>query len=136
MSRFPAAVRGWLTGLASETAGVNFRSGSGAQACARLLPRVSAVAWRGLQAAAPSHLAQENEHAEQEHNLPLYDGNALDAARFYAEVFPDSAVGAVTRAPGDFPDGKQGEPGRSSRAPSRLRSPTPIARRPSVRSKR
>jgi predicted 3-demethylubiquinone-9 3-methyltransferase (glyoxalase superfamily) len=38
-----------------------------------------------------------------------YDGTALDAARFYAEVFPDSAVGTVTRAPGDFPDGKQGD---------------------------
>ncbi len=38
-----------------------------------------------------------------------YDGTALDAARFYAETFPDSAVGAVMRAPGDYPDGKQGE---------------------------
>lgn len=28
-----------------------------------------------------------------------YDGDALDAARFYAETFPDSAVGAVLRAP-------------------------------------
>ena len=32
-----------------------------------------------------------------------YDGNALDAATFYAKTFPDSAVGAVHRAPGDFP---------------------------------
>jgi 2-polyprenyl-6-hydroxyphenyl methylase/3-demethylubiquinone-9 3-methyltransferase len=38
-----------------------------------------------------------------------YDGTALDAARFYAEIFPDSAVGAVLRAPGDYSDGKQGE---------------------------
>ncbi len=38
-----------------------------------------------------------------------YDGAALDAARFYAETFPDSAVGAVMRAPGDYPDGKQGD---------------------------
>jgi predicted 3-demethylubiquinone-9 3-methyltransferase (glyoxalase superfamily) len=38
-----------------------------------------------------------------------YDGTALDAARFYAETFPDSAVGAVMRAPGDFPNGKQGD---------------------------
>jgi len=37
-----------------------------------------------------------------------YEGGALDAARFYAETFPDSAVGAVHRAPGDYPDGKQG----------------------------
>jgi predicted 3-demethylubiquinone-9 3-methyltransferase (glyoxalase superfamily) len=38
-----------------------------------------------------------------------YDKDAEDAARFYAQTFPDSAVGAVTRAPGDFPDGKQGD---------------------------
>ncbi|MDO1528557.1 VOC family protein [Fulvimonas sp. R45] len=37
-----------------------------------------------------------------------YDGNALDAATFYAKTFPDSAVGAVHRAPGDYPAGKQG----------------------------
>ena len=38
-----------------------------------------------------------------------YDGAAVDAANFYAKTFPDSAVGAVMRAPGDFPDGKQGD---------------------------
>jgi 2-polyprenyl-6-hydroxyphenyl methylase/3-demethylubiquinone-9 3-methyltransferase len=38
-----------------------------------------------------------------------YDGGAVDAANFYAETFPDSAVGAVHRAPGDYPDGKQGD---------------------------
>ena len=38
-----------------------------------------------------------------------YDGSALDAARFYAETFPDSSVGAVNRAPGDYPAGKQGD---------------------------
>jgi predicted 3-demethylubiquinone-9 3-methyltransferase (glyoxalase superfamily) len=32
-----------------------------------------------------------------------YDGDAEEAARFYAETFPDSSVGAVHRAPGDFP---------------------------------
>jgi predicted 3-demethylubiquinone-9 3-methyltransferase (glyoxalase superfamily) len=37
-----------------------------------------------------------------------YDGAALDAATFYAKTFPDSAVGAVHYAPGDYPDGKQG----------------------------
>ena len=37
-----------------------------------------------------------------------YEGGALDAATFYAETFPDSKVGAVMRAPGDYPDGKQG----------------------------
>src|SRR3546814_6389791 len=38
-----------------------------------------------------------------------YDRDAEEAARFYAETFPDSAVGAVIRAPGDYPDGKQGD---------------------------
>ena len=38
-----------------------------------------------------------------------YDGGAEDAARFYAETFPDSLVGAVHRAPGDYPSGKEGD---------------------------
>jgi 2-polyprenyl-6-hydroxyphenyl methylase/3-demethylubiquinone-9 3-methyltransferase len=38
-----------------------------------------------------------------------YDGGAEDAARFYAETFPDSSVVAVHRAPGDYPSGKQGD---------------------------
>ena len=38
-----------------------------------------------------------------------YNGDAEDAAQFYARTFPDSAVGAVHRAPGDFPSGKQGD---------------------------
>ena len=38
-----------------------------------------------------------------------YDGGAEDAARFYARTFPDSSVGAVRRAPGDFPSGHEGD---------------------------
>jgi predicted 3-demethylubiquinone-9 3-methyltransferase (glyoxalase superfamily) len=38
-----------------------------------------------------------------------YDGGAEEAARFYAETFPDSSVGAVHHAPGDFPSGKKGD---------------------------
>src|SRR5258707_3142567 len=38
-----------------------------------------------------------------------YDGDAEDAARFYARTFPDSSVGAVHLAPGDFPSGKKGD---------------------------
>lgn len=37
-----------------------------------------------------------------------YDNDALGAAKFYAETFPDSSVGAIMYAPGDYPDGKQG----------------------------
>ncbi|KGM42132.1 3-demethylubiquinone-9 3-methyltransferase [Aquabacterium sp. NJ1] len=38
-----------------------------------------------------------------------FDGTAEEAARFYAETFPDSAVGAIFRAPADYPSGKQGD---------------------------
>ncbi|MHC8314650.1 VOC family protein [Pseudomonas sp. LB3P31] len=38
-----------------------------------------------------------------------YNGDALDAATFYAQTFPDSAVVAVHHAPGDYPSGKQGD---------------------------
>ncbi|MDQ1118705.1 MULTISPECIES: VOC family protein [Pseudoxanthomonas] len=38
-----------------------------------------------------------------------YDGTALEAAQFYAQTFPDSQVGAVRRAPSDFPSGKAGD---------------------------
>jgi hypothetical protein len=38
-----------------------------------------------------------------------YDKDAEAAARFYVETFPDSAVGAVQRAPSDYPSGKQGD---------------------------
>lgn len=37
-----------------------------------------------------------------------YNGDAEEAARFYAKTFPDSTVGAIHRAPGDYPDGRQG----------------------------
>ena len=38
-----------------------------------------------------------------------YDNDALGAATFYADTFPDSSVDAVHRAPSDFPGGKQGD---------------------------
>src|SRR5207244_11224338 len=38
-----------------------------------------------------------------------YDGDAEEAARFYAETFPDSSVDAVHKAPGDFPGGEKGQ---------------------------
>ena len=37
-----------------------------------------------------------------------YNHDAEEAARFYAKTFPDSEVGAVILAPGDYPDGKTG----------------------------
>lgn len=38
-----------------------------------------------------------------------FDGDALEAATFYAATFPDSTVGTVHHAPGDYPSGKQGD---------------------------
>ncbi len=38
-----------------------------------------------------------------------YVSDAEEAARFYADTFPDSAVGTVHRAPSDFPGGKAGQ---------------------------
>ena len=38
-----------------------------------------------------------------------YDHDAEEAARFYSRTFPDSTVGAVHRAPSDYPSGKAGD---------------------------
>ena len=38
-----------------------------------------------------------------------FDGDAEEAARFYADTFPDSSVGHVFHAPADFPGGKEGD---------------------------
>jgi 2-polyprenyl-6-hydroxyphenyl methylase/3-demethylubiquinone-9 3-methyltransferase len=38
-----------------------------------------------------------------------YNKDAEEAARFYAETFPDSSVGAIFRAPSDYPSGKEGD---------------------------
>jgi 2-polyprenyl-6-hydroxyphenyl methylase/3-demethylubiquinone-9 3-methyltransferase len=38
-----------------------------------------------------------------------YDRGAEEAARFYAATFPNSTVGAVHRAPSDYPSGKKGD---------------------------
>ena len=80
-----------------------------------------------------------------------YDKDAEAAARFYAETFPDSAVGAVHRAPSDYPSGKKGDvltveftvagspvsastavPRSSITKPSRSRSPLTISKRPTA----
>lgn len=38
-----------------------------------------------------------------------YDKDAEEAANFYAATFPDSEVGAIERAPLDYPSGKKGD---------------------------
>jgi predicted 3-demethylubiquinone-9 3-methyltransferase (glyoxalase superfamily) len=38
-----------------------------------------------------------------------FDKGAAEAAKFYAETFPDSKLVSVFKAPSDFPGGKQGD---------------------------
>jgi predicted 3-demethylubiquinone-9 3-methyltransferase (glyoxalase superfamily) len=38
-----------------------------------------------------------------------YDGDAEEAANFYAKTFPDSRVNGVFHAPGDYPAGEKGD---------------------------
>lgn len=38
-----------------------------------------------------------------------FNGDAEQAARFYADTFPDSSVDAIHLAPGDFPAGQEGQ---------------------------
>ena len=38
-----------------------------------------------------------------------FERDALEAAHFYANTIPNSSVGTVLRAPGDYPAGKEGD---------------------------
>jgi 2-polyprenyl-6-hydroxyphenyl methylase/3-demethylubiquinone-9 3-methyltransferase len=38
-----------------------------------------------------------------------YDGDAEEAANFYARTFPDSSVDEIVEAPADYPSGKEGD---------------------------
>lgn len=38
-----------------------------------------------------------------------FEQDAEEAARFYAQTFPNSAVGPILRAPGNFPGGRVGQ---------------------------
>jgi len=38
-----------------------------------------------------------------------FNGQAEEAARFYADTFPGSSVDSIERAPGDYPSGKAGD---------------------------
>jgi predicted 3-demethylubiquinone-9 3-methyltransferase (glyoxalase superfamily) len=52
--------------------------------------------------------SQENDMMSKNTICLWYDSDAVGAANFYAKTFPNSSVGAIYRAPGDYPDGKQG----------------------------
>jgi predicted 3-demethylubiquinone-9 3-methyltransferase (glyoxalase superfamily) len=51
----------------------------------------------------------ENQMANRNTICLCFNGTAVDAAQFYAETFPDSTVGTIHRAPGDYPAGKEGD---------------------------
>lgn len=38
-----------------------------------------------------------------------YEYDAEEAARFYTQIFPNSSLGAIHRAPADYPNGKAGD---------------------------
>ena len=38
-----------------------------------------------------------------------FDKNGEEAARFYADTFPDTRIDAIHRAPADYPSGKKGD---------------------------
>ncbi|MCC6829366.1 MAG: VOC family protein [Novosphingobium sp.] len=38
-----------------------------------------------------------------------FAGTALEAAQFYAATFPDTAISHIQRAPGDYPEGQEGD---------------------------
>lgn len=52
---------------------------------------------------------QELRHMHKNTICLWYDGDAEEAATFYAATFPGSSVGDVIRAPGDFPAGEEGD---------------------------
>jgi 2-polyprenyl-6-hydroxyphenyl methylase/3-demethylubiquinone-9 3-methyltransferase len=51
----------------------------------------------------------EDEHMAKNVICLWYEKEAEAAARFYTQTFPDSAMGRIIRAPGDYPSGKKGD---------------------------
>jgi hypothetical protein len=98
------------------------------------------------------NVSKRKDHAIAKNTICLwYDKDAEAAARFYCEIFPDSRVSAVHRAPGDYPAGKEGDvltvdftvagipciglnggPASSTTRPSRFRSPPTIRKKPTA----
>src|ERR1044071_3734977 len=65
---------------------------------------------RSMRRVAGSHYRKKNMVTPAKNTICLwYDRSAEDAAKFYAKTFPNSSVGTVLRAPGDYPSGKKGD---------------------------
>jgi predicted 3-demethylubiquinone-9 3-methyltransferase (glyoxalase superfamily) len=57
-----------------------------------------------------SSLLQKREILMNKNTICLwFERNAEEAARFYTGLFPQSSLGAIHRAPSDYPDGKAGD---------------------------
>jgi predicted 3-demethylubiquinone-9 3-methyltransferase (glyoxalase superfamily) len=55
-------------------------------------------------------IAAKRRHFMNKNTICLwYERDAEEAARFYTRLFPESSLGAVQRAPSDYPDGKAGD---------------------------
>ena len=73
------------------------------------MPRVAGAA-AAQQAGLPSGTDPGKDAMAAKNTICLwFDGTAAEAAQFYAATFPDSAVGATFLAPGDYPDGHEGD---------------------------
>jgi predicted 3-demethylubiquinone-9 3-methyltransferase (glyoxalase superfamily) len=60
----------------------------------------------------PFVLIEHKEHTNMKEKNTIclwFNKDAHEAARFYADTFPDSKVTAVHKAPSDYPGGKQGD---------------------------
>ena len=69
----------------------------------------STAPWSMADRASPHYRYEtEDEHMAKNTIFLWYDKDA-EAARFYTRTFPDSAMGPIVRAPGDYPSGKKGD---------------------------
>jgi predicted 3-demethylubiquinone-9 3-methyltransferase (glyoxalase superfamily) len=63
--------------------------------------------FRGLES--PRRLTGlKREESNDESTHPWFDGNAEEAANFYASLLPDSRIDAIHTAPGEYPSGTTG----------------------------
>ena len=64
--------------------------------------RAAFLTWRPTNRRYPATMEKSYDEAAKNTICLWYDGDAEEAARFYAKTFPDSSVGAVNRAPDVF----------------------------------